>query len=319
MMLQNTEYKTQNTEQQAKIKRFNVLYPISGILIFLTLSGCITTPEMDSMRDSITSIRIESMHKKREIDDIRGKLTEISKEVAKVAILKEHSLGAVQEGQVSLLSQIQKLSKELQILSGRFDENRYFMQRTIREVLSEKELQQAKITSLEKEMENLKMRLDGMRPEMPEREDRADIPQDFAKTTLSEAEAENVYIDDPQRVYDDAQVDFEKALYVESRRGFKKFTKDFPTHALAPNAYFWIGETYYADKMHKDAILAYEDFLRRFSDHEKARSARLKQAYAFIELGDKRTGRIILERIMENHPNSNEAELARKKLAEMSP
>ncbi len=316
----------QDTGQQVKIKKYGILYSVLGVLIFLILSGCVTTPEISGMRDNITNIRIEAMHQKREIDDIKGKLAEIDNikdsvtEISKdVTMLKEHSLGAVQEGQVSLLLQIQELSRELQVLSGRFDENRYFMRMAMREVVSEKKLQQTRIASLEKEMENLKAKLSDIHPEPLEEEVRADIPQDFAEIGDAEVQAEVAHIDDPQRIYDDAQIDFEKALYGKARQGFKKFIRDFPAHALSPSAYFWIGETYYADGMYGDAILAHEDFLRRFPDHEKVAGARLKQAYAFVEIGDRRTSRVILERIIENHPNSSEAELAKRKIAEMFP
>jgi tol-pal system protein YbgF len=84
-----------------------------------------------------------------------------------------------------------------------------------------------------------------------------------------------------------------------------------------PNAYFWIGEAYYADKKYEDAILSYETLLRKHPMHEKARGAMLKQAYAFIELGDKKTGKVILEKVMEKYPKSHEANLAEKKIAEM--
>jgi TolA-binding protein len=40
----------------------------------------------------------------------------------------------------------------------------------------------------------------------------------------------------------------------------------------------------------------------------------LKQAYSFIALGDRKTGTIILEKLIEKYPDSKEAELARKKL-----
>ena len=43
----------------------------------------------------------------------------------------------------------------------------------------------------------------------------------------------------------------------------------------------------------------------------------LKQAYAFIDIGDKKTGKVILERIIEKYPQSAEAELAEKKIAEI--
>ena len=43
----------------------------------------------------------------------------------------------------------------------------------------------------------------------------------------------------------------------------------------------------------------------------------LKQAYSFIDMGDRKTGKVILERVIEKYPTSKEAELAEKKIAEV--
>ena len=43
----------------------------------------------------------------------------------------------------------------------------------------------------------------------------------------------------------------------------------------------------------------------------------LKQAYSFIDIGDKKTGKVILERVIEKYSQSAEAELAEKKIAEI--
>jgi len=80
---------------------------------------------------------------------------------------------------------------------------------------------------------------------------------------------------------------------------------------------FNIGETYYTEKKYEDAIIAYESFLKKDYSNDKAKVAMLKQAYSFIEIDDKKTGKVILERIIERYPQSAEAELARKKINEL--
>ena len=43
----------------------------------------------------------------------------------------------------------------------------------------------------------------------------------------------------------------------------------------------------------------------------------LKQALAFGEIGDLKTSRIILNKLIEKYPDSKDAELAKKKIAEL--
>lgn len=283
--------------------------PISLCFILFTVMGCATTADMDNLRNGVTGLQIDSVNQKKEIAQIKADISEISKDVTS---LKEYSMSAMKESQSSILSQTSDLSKDLQTLKGRFDENKYFMDKTIKDLLSERELQQAKIAGLENEIKEIKAKISSLSAEKKETPN----PQDSQSSSEAKG-AGNADSSDPQKLYDDAHIDFKEKKYADARQKFEKFAKDFPKHALAPNSYFWIGESYYADKKYEDAILAYEAFLKKYPNHEKAKGAMLKQAYAFAEMGDKKTGKVLLEKVMEKYPNSHEAELAEKKIGEI--
>jgi tol-pal system protein YbgF len=93
--------------------------------------------------------------------------------------------------------------------------------------------------------------------------------------------------------------------------------KEFPQDELADNAQFWIAETYYGEKDYETAILAYEAVLKKYPKSEKAQGALLKQGFSFVEIGDKKTGKTILDKLIEIYPESREAELAKKKIEEI--
>jgi tol-pal system protein YbgF len=282
------------------------------LLVFIT--GCATTSDIDNLRNNITTLQVESVNQKKEIAQIKSELSNISKDIT---TLKEYSLSAMKESQSSILMQTSDLSKELQLLKGRFDENKYFMDKTIKDLLSERELQQAKITGLENEIKELKTKIGSHAPEKKEATDSGEGPKDAGAAQPEAKDLKAADTADPQKLYDDAQIDFKEKQYINAIQKFEKFIKNFPKHTLAPNSYFWIGESYYADKKYEDAILAYESFLKKYPGHEKAKGAMLKQAFAFVEMGDRKTGKILLEKVIEKYPNSREAELAEKKIAEI--
>ena len=99
---------------------------------------------------------------------------------------------------------------------------------------------------------------------------------------------------------------------------FDVFQKEFPKDKLAGNAQFWIAEAYYAEEDYAGAIVEYDALLKNYPKSEKAPGALLKQGYSFIEMGDKKAARGILEQLKEKYPQSKEAALAKKKLEEMN-
>ena len=104
--------------------------------------------------------------------------------------------------------------------------------------------------------------------------------------------------------------------FATGRELMETFLKRYPDHALAVNAAYWAGETYYAEKNYEQAILKFEDIIQKYGDHPKVASAMLKQALAFESSGDKATARLLLQRVIERFPLSDEAGKARQKLQE---
>lgn len=279
----------------------------AAALAALFASGCATTQDVQSTQNDLSSLKIELSSQRREITQLKERVSELTRDL--------NALTAIRESQSNLLSQSFDFSKELQTLKGRFEENKYATDKTIRELLAEREVLQARLARLESETKELRGRV-GPAPdakpggEAPPQKQETGVPPE-------KRPADEPSKSDPQRLYDQAYAAFKEKRYAEARQGFDKFTKEFPKHGLLPNAYFWMGEAFAGERKHEDAILAYEVVIKRFPDHDKARAAMLKQAYSFIEIGDKKTAKVILERVIEKYPQSTEAELAEKKIAEL--
>ncbi len=117
-----------------------------------------------------------------------------------------------------------------------------------------------------------------------------------------------------RELYDQAYGLYQKGRYEDARRAFRKFLDLYPKSDLADNAYFWIGESYYAQQQYEKAILAYDKVVQEFPRGDKVPSALLKQAFAFDAIGDPVDARILLKKLLREHPSSEQAEIARKKL-----
>jgi len=106
----------------------------------------------------------------------------------------------------------------------------------------------------------------------------------------------------------------EEQDFAAGRELMEAFLKRYPQHDLAVNAAYWVGETYYAEKNYEQAILQFEEIIQKYGDHPKVASAMLKQALAFESTGDQATARLLLQRVIERYPLSDEAGKAKQKL-----
>ena len=106
----------------------------------------------------------------------------------------------------------------------------------------------------------------------------------------------------------------EERDFAVGRDLMETFLKRYPNDGLAVNAAYWIGETYYAEKAYEQSILKFEEVIETYGEHPKVASAMLKQALAFEASGDKATGDLLLQKVIERFPLSGEAEKAKQAL-----
>jgi tol-pal system protein YbgF len=266
-----------------------------------------------------------------EIDDLRRQASAARTEVDNLKeqtarAVKEDSFSAVRESQSETTSRIRDLSSSLQEMRGRFDENRYFVEKTMKEAGAERDILRAQISSIESQLKTIKDKLGGTEGGTKQKEEAGDqqatsthteVPGTTSEAAASESSEKKDLKDERTSSYDAAYQVFKDKKYKEAREKFEAFIKDYPKSDLTDNAQFWIAETYYAEKDYEDAILAYEALLKKYPDSKKTSSALLKQAFSFIEINDAKTGKIILNKLIQKYPDSRDAELARKRLAEL--
>jgi len=117
--------------------------------------------------------------------------------------------------------------------------------------------------------------------------------------------------------YEDAYQTFRQGNWLAAREKFQTFLVLYPTSNLADNAQFWIGECFYSQNEYERAIVEYEKVIQDYAQGDKVSSALLKQAFAFEALGQIKESRILLEQVIRKFPQSEQTQIARKKLESM--
>ncbi len=107
---------------------------------------------------------------------------------------------------------------------------------------------------------------------------------------------------------------FQKGSYDNAIQIFTQFVKQNPDSPLAPNAYYWMGESYMNVKNYEKAIVQFQEVIDKFPKSEKAGRAMVRQAEGFGILGDKKSSTTLLKRVIELFPKTEEARMAERML-----
>lgn len=121
----------------------------------------------------------------------------------------------------------------------------------------------------------------------------------------------------PEEMYEVAVGQVKGGNPKKGRETLSDFAAKYPGHKLIPNALYWKGEAFYAEKDFENAILTFQDVVDKYPRGEKAPDAMYKQGLSFLSLNDKKNARILLDLVPKKYPKSKAAEMAKKKLKEI--
>lgn len=119
---------------------------------------------------------------------------------------------------------------------------------------------------------------------------------------------------DEKAAYDQAFAALKDGRYAESARRFQSFTEQFPNSELAPNAYYWLGESYYVTQNYPISLDTFQKLLARYPNGQKAPGALLKVGYCQYELKQWDQAESTLNQVVQRYPDTQEAHLAQGRL-----
>ena len=138
------------------------------------------------------------------------------------------------------------------------------------------------------------------------------------KDTVSVSDTSAVAVNvDPKQLYDAAYLDLTKGQYDLAINGFNNFLRYFPETEQAANAQYWLGECYYAKKNHTKAAIEFHKVLENYSTGTKVPSALYKLGLSLLELKSVQQAKRYLQELVDKHPGTQEAQLAKQKLTEL--
>lgn len=100
----------------------------------------------------------------------------------------------------------------------------------------------------------------------------------------------------------------------ESARLFQSFLQAYPDSPLVPNAWYWLGESYYVTQNYELAAESFQTAITQYPGSRKEPDALLKLAYCHIALGRTADAEAGLRDVITRYPDSDAAGKAQSRL-----
>jgi len=263
------------------------------IVLLCGAAGCVSRGDMQNLQSDSSDMRKRLVRLEKEMagvrktasDEVQNNLTNIRKE-----------MDTVRKGSADLQVAQDTIRVDMQEMSGRIDDLKLQVQKKTDEKSFQKDETERRLTALEDRMAKLEKRVNELKP---------------AEAMGKDPEAT------PEGIYQLGLASFKAGDMDKAREDFTRFIERYPKHELTGNAQYWIGETYYSEKKYEQAVLAFQEVIKKYPKKDKAPAALLKQALSFKGLGDVKSARYVLKKLMDDYPRSDDAKKAKELLKEL--
>ncbi len=120
--------------------------------------------------------------------------------------------------------------------------------------------------------------------------------------------------DTSRHLYDRVMEEFKHRDYEAALAGFRLFLELHGQTSLAANAQYWVGECQYRMGRYKEALKAFYHVVSYYPLSQKLAASTLKIGQTYGKLKDNEKAHMMFERVVDQYPDSPEAEVARKAL-----
>ena len=261
--------------------------------LFLTVTGCATQSSLDSVRNDVETLNTRMISVEK---DLGGTREESKERIGSFEKSNEADVAAIRKLLADSQAKSYSTREEMESINGKLDDLSLAVKKSNEESQRYRQDADQRIATLQDSIVKLES-------------SNNDLNNKVAEVAQLEAATQT-----PDSIYTQGVDTFKAGDMPGARKLLQKFIELNTHHALAPNAFYWIGESYYSEKNYDQAILTFQNVIKNYPKNEQVPSAMLKQATAFKAINDNKSARFVLKGLVDGYPKSEEAKQARKLL-----
>lgn len=114
-------------------------------------------------------------------------------------------------------------------------------------------------------------------------------------------------------MYQQGQNLLKQKKYDQAASVFSDMLRQYPAGSLAPNARYWLGESYYASGRWSSAAAEFQRCADDFPQSAKAPDSLLKLSYSYDKMGDGPQAMAAMDRLLTQYPRSSAAGMVKNR------
>ena len=252
----------------------------------------------DEARKAILDLRIRFEELRNQVQDLGKQIQALNTELKETQQVVQNKADG--QGQLGVQSDMERLRQELARARGQ-----------IEELVNE-------LTTTQKRQRDLDQMVDKRIAEVKTKVGEVDNRLTAFEPIVVNVDGMEIRVDPAEkRLFDAAIESFRAGEFKQSAAQLRSMMDRFPDSAYMPSLVFWFGSANYAQREFKGAITSFTAFLKTYAEHPRAADARLNLGLAQADAGERAAARKTLQNVVDRHPESNAAVVAKERLSKL--
>ncbi len=235
-------------------------------------------------------------------------------------VATQDDVGGLYARQNRLEAKVDKLSKEVNVVAGKG----YSSNSDNREVSNQVFQLESKVFDLEQQISKMEYQIQLLEENLTSVEvstlKSRPVPTQPRPRPV-QVEAESATILEPEikkpTLFDIGYQHFTNGPYAQARQNFRAFLREDPKAKQAPDATFWIADSYYKEGLYEESILEYQRLIDVYPRDPRVPLAYLKQGMGLMKLNKDEEAKLFFQTLIDKYPGSPEADEAEKKISRL--
>ncbi len=268
-------------------------------IILVLLVACAPQAELVKTQSEMTDLR----------QDVKTTQNRVQEMQRRLDLLDANVKGSVdvQKIMADNGAKMDQLSTDLQLLQGKLEENNF----RIAELAQKLDDRAVKIAELSGRIDELESKIKMSSAATPS------VTTGQTLTAMGGKNASSPKMIEPSEVYRQAKSDYDKGNFDLALAGFQNYVVQFPDTSMVDNAQYWIGECLYSKKEFSKAIEAFSKLIKNYPKSDKIAGAKLKIGLSYLGEKNLTKAKEYLRKVIKEHPLTNEADIAKDRLAKI--
>ncbi|GJL68097.1 MAG: tol-pal system protein YbgF [Nitrospirales bacterium] len=290
-------------------------HTFSKAAIFIGLSltggwGCATEPNLTDIQKQVQTLMIQQEASHKQEKQIIDRMETVESQLDEHDFLVGELIKTEEEASLDTRHLLDKLERTSALLREQIEQTRSTTQRRDQDL-------SIRVKALESRIDNVihQPRSVSEPPESPTPNsgNPASNPKE-ARTGLPASPEERAGAENEASAFRSAYKVFLKGNYDRASVEFKRFVTNYPSTTLTPQAYYYLGETFYVQKHYDAAKQALEQVISRYPSSKYRSHALYKLGQIMLEIDQRSKAQELWNSIIQDYPDSPESTQAKEQL-----